>query len=168
MKNKKTLYVIGFVMGKNPDEIIMIKKLRGPDWLIGKWNAIGGKIEPGEKPEEAMAREFREEVGMQIGSWEEFACITTDNSVVHCFRGWCGDPYDLVFRGRERRAVTEDEPVAVINIADPPEGWLIAPNLFWLARMARDPRGSHGVGHHYKIREIRPKRIYRPKTKETK
>jgi 8-oxo-dGTP pyrophosphatase MutT (NUDIX family) len=67
MKAKKTLYVIGFVMGEDPDDIIMIKKLRGPDWLIGKWNAIGGKIEPGEKPEEAMAREFREESGRKSG-----------------------------------------------------------------------------------------------------
>jgi 8-oxo-dGTP pyrophosphatase MutT (NUDIX family) len=167
MKVKKTLYVIGFVMGEDPDDIIMIKKRRGPDWLIGKWNAIGGKIEPGEKPEEAMAREFREEVGASVPSWEEFACVTTDNGIVHCFRGWDENPADLVLRGHPHRAVTEDELVAVINLARPPVGQLIAPNLYWLARMARDPRGSHGVGHHYKIREVRPKRIYRPKTKET-
>lgn len=49
---------------------------RGEKYLLGKrpagksqggqWEFIGGKIEPGETPEQALARECREEIAMEI------------------------------------------------------------------------------------------------------
>ena len=49
---------------------------RGEKYLLGKrpegksqgghWEFIGGKIEPGETPEEALARECREEIALDI------------------------------------------------------------------------------------------------------
>lgn len=32
----------------------------------GKWNGLGGKLEPGESPEECVIREVREEAGLKI------------------------------------------------------------------------------------------------------
>lgn len=32
----------------------------------GKWNGLGGKLEPGESPEECVVREIREEAGLRI------------------------------------------------------------------------------------------------------
>ncbi len=32
----------------------------------GKWNGVGGKIEPGESPEEAAIREIKEETGLTV------------------------------------------------------------------------------------------------------
>ena len=43
----------------------------------GRWEFIGGKIEPGETPEEALVRECREELALEI---EEVRII---DSVVH-------------------------------------------------------------------------------------
>lgn len=34
----------------------------------GKWNGLGGKLEPGESPEDCVIREIREEAGLKIKS----------------------------------------------------------------------------------------------------
>jgi 8-oxo-dGTP diphosphatase len=41
-----------------------IKKRK--DMHAGKWNGLGGKLEPGETPEECVIREVREECGLSI------------------------------------------------------------------------------------------------------
>ena len=42
------------------DQILLAMKKRG--FGMGRWNGVGGKIEPGETIEEATARECREEI----------------------------------------------------------------------------------------------------------
>lgn len=37
----------------------------------GKWNGLGGKVEPGESPEECAVREIREESGLEV---DQLAC----------------------------------------------------------------------------------------------
>ena len=54
-------YVLGFAF--HPARgVVLIRKNR-PEWQAGKLNGVGGKIERGELPEQAMAREFEEETG---------------------------------------------------------------------------------------------------------
>jgi 8-oxo-dGTP diphosphatase len=43
-----------------------IKKLE--DMHAGKWNGLGGKLEPGETPEECARREIQEESGLRVSS----------------------------------------------------------------------------------------------------
>ena len=52
---------LGFLHTK--DRILLGKKLRG--FGAGLWNGFGGKIEPEETEEEAMARELQEEAGLE-------------------------------------------------------------------------------------------------------
>ena len=57
-----TEYVLGFAF--HEDKVLLIFKRKGPAPVIGHLNGIGGKIEGNETPEEAMAREFKEECGL--------------------------------------------------------------------------------------------------------
>lgn len=43
-------------------EVLLARKKRGHG--VGKWNGTGGKLEPGETPEQAAVRECQEEVGV--------------------------------------------------------------------------------------------------------
>lgn len=56
-------YVCGFRFSKDRSWVVLIEKNR-PAIQVGKLNGIGGKIKPGEKPRDAMAREFLEEAGI--------------------------------------------------------------------------------------------------------
>lgn len=55
-------YVLGFAFDRR-GAVALICKAR-PDWQRGKWNGIGGHVEPGERPKKAMVREFKEETTM--------------------------------------------------------------------------------------------------------
>lgn len=39
---------------------------RGHEPALGKWSLPGGRIEPGESPQQAAAREVREETGLEV------------------------------------------------------------------------------------------------------
>lgn len=45
---------------KREDEILLAMKKRG--FGVDKWNGVGGKLEPGESPEDAAIRECEEEI----------------------------------------------------------------------------------------------------------
>ena len=60
-------YVVGIVYNK--ENVLLISKKR-PTWQAGMLNGIGGKIEPGENPLQAMIRECKEECNLDIENWE--------------------------------------------------------------------------------------------------
>jgi len=61
-------YVVGFAFNKDAGEILLVKKLR-PRWMRGLLNGIGGHIEKGEPPLDAMKRECKEETGITQITW---------------------------------------------------------------------------------------------------
>jgi len=74
---KGTDYVIGFVFD-DKDRVVLIRKNR-PDYLAGKLNGVGGKIEPTDRmPVDAMVREFDEETGVLLEKemWKCFGTIS--------------------------------------------------------------------------------------------
>jgi len=46
---------------------LMVHRIKKPkDMHQGKWNGLGGKLDPGETPEECAAREIYEESGLKV------------------------------------------------------------------------------------------------------
>lgn len=63
MKKQTPVRVVAAVIEQ--DGKVLIAKRRKGDKLAGKWEFPGGKIDPGETPEEALKRELQEELGIE-------------------------------------------------------------------------------------------------------
>lgn len=118
----KQAYVVGFLFNTDLD-VLLIRKNR-PEWQAGKLNGIGGKIEDGEEPLEAMVREFEEEAGVRWPNWHNVAVLNGTKSEVHVFYSYS----NTAFWNAETQ---ESEPLERWNVANStPEG--AVPNLKWL------------------------------------
>lgn len=79
-----TGYVAGFLFDDCMEYVALVRKLK-PRWQNGRLNAIGGKIEYEESPDDAMHREFQEETGMGIVPWKPLCVLRGANWVVHFY-----------------------------------------------------------------------------------
>lgn len=77
--------VAGFLFSLDHQRVALIRKNR-PSFHAGMLNGIGGKINYGENPYQAMLREFTEEAGVVIGSWNKFLTLQVPDWRVHFFR----------------------------------------------------------------------------------
>lgn len=79
MNDKRIIEVVGAII-RDGDRYLVgqraANKAQG-----GLWEFMGGKVEPGETPEQALARECREELDLEI----ENECIV--DSVIHEYPG---------------------------------------------------------------------------------
>ena len=71
--NSKHIGCYGIVIN-DKNEVLLIKKAKGA--YKGKLDLPGGGIEYGERPEEALKREFIEEIGLEIESFSLYKVIT--------------------------------------------------------------------------------------------
>jgi 8-oxo-dGTP diphosphatase len=121
----RTRYVCGFAFhGRG---VVLIQKVK-PEWQAGKFNGVGGKIESGETPEQAMAREFKEETGVNShpSDWEVFAqCVFRGADVIFL------RAFDEAFRFA--RTVTPEH-VVHWSVDGLPDN--LIPNLRWLIPLA--------------------------------
>lgn len=82
----KQEYVLGIALSANRSKILLIRKIN-PEWQRGLLNGIGGKIEAGETPMQAMIREFTEETGVVTipDKWNSLGIIESDVFKVYVF-----------------------------------------------------------------------------------
>ncbi len=76
-------YVVGLPFTAARDRMLVIRKAR-PAWQAGRFNGIGGKIEPGETPLQAMIREAGEEAALVV-EWEHVAILKGDDFRIDFF-----------------------------------------------------------------------------------
>ncbi|WP_290225060.1 (deoxy)nucleoside triphosphate pyrophosphohydrolase [Corynebacterium confusum] len=81
--------VVGAVF-RAEDKILACRKAPGKS-LAGYWEFPGGKIEAGESPEEALAREIREELSVtaEVGSQVTTTTHDYDFATIELTTFWC-------------------------------------------------------------------------------
>jgi 8-oxo-dGTP diphosphatase len=57
-------YTLCFVIDRAAEAVLMLLRARPP--FAGRWNGVGGKMEPGESPCRAVLREVAEETGLHL------------------------------------------------------------------------------------------------------
>ena len=70
---RELLSIVIGILRNEKNEVLLGKRMKGN--LKGFWEFPGGKIEPSESPEEALFREFKEELGVEIGSSNQMELI---------------------------------------------------------------------------------------------
>jgi 8-oxo-dGTP diphosphatase len=126
-----TEYVTGFCFDASSNNVLLIKKNR-PEWQKGRLNGIGGKIEPGETPMQAMLREFEEECGNNSRDllWRQFACrMYTSGNFVNFFYAYATHMFEPI--------QMTDEYVMWVNMDGPIFTSLGLDNLAWLIPHAK-------------------------------
>lgn len=58
------IHVVAGVIRDSRGRVLLARRTRGRD-LAGLWEFPGGKVEPGESPQQALVRELREELGIE-------------------------------------------------------------------------------------------------------
>lgn len=121
-------YVAGFLINKTSGHLALVIKNK-PAWQAGKLNGIGGKIEAGETPHQAMVREFEEETGAHIEDWHEFCRLGTNDATIHFFVSFTNVwLLDLVRTVEAEQIVMR--PLFDVSLTN------AIPNLTWLIPMA--------------------------------
>ena len=97
-----TLLVVAAALVDGDRRVLLQKRSAGRA-MAGLWEFPGGKVEAGERPEQALARELEEELGIAVGtgSLEPAAFASADNGGRHMLlllylcRQWRGEPRPL-------------------------------------------------------------------------
>jgi ADP-ribose pyrophosphatase YjhB (NUDIX family) len=73
----------GAVVHDDAGRLLLVRRGREPS--IGLWSVPGGRVEPGETPAQAAAREVREETGLEVAVGALLATVEVGDFLVHDF-----------------------------------------------------------------------------------
>ena len=76
----KLLLVIAVALVDADDRVLIAQRPEGKQ-LAGLWEFPGGKLDPGERPEDALIRELREELGIEVKA----ACLAPLTFASHSY-----------------------------------------------------------------------------------
>lgn len=61
-------YTLGFIVSES-NEVLMLNRQKAP-WM-GRWNGVGGKLDPHETPYQCIVRETYEETGLHVPQYQD-------------------------------------------------------------------------------------------------
>ena len=75
--SENRLHVVVGVLSNNIDQVLVQQRRPGTP-KSGMWEFPGGKVEQGERPEDALGRELKEELGVQVLALTPLTVVTHD------------------------------------------------------------------------------------------
>jgi 8-oxo-dGTP diphosphatase len=148
MPYQPILGTLGYILSPDRTRTLLIhRNARPEDEHLGKYNGLGGKLDPHESITEGMAREIMEEAGITVTemslrgtiSWPGFGKHGEDwFGFIFLITGWTGEVYDKNVEG-----TLSWEPVERLLSGELPvwEG----DKYFMPLVFDHDPRAFHGV-----------------------
>ena len=127
----KVRFVLGFLFDQQKKNFIGIIKTH-PEWMKGKINGVGGRINEGESIADAMQREFLEETGSSIHQWIVRGEMCCPDSHVYLLSCVARTPKEFLFV----HSMTEEE-VCYISAEELPYEKIL-PNLAWIVPLLLD------------------------------
>ena len=145
-----TSYVVGFLFDHNFDNVVLLRKTK-PSWQKGRWNGVGGKIEEGEAPVEAMQREFLEETGKEVSlhKWTEYARLHGAGWEVFVF---CADDTHQGVTTKTEELVERWGVMGLLNGSTPIP---LLGGIRWQLQMALSILRQEESCHRFDIEEVR-------------
>jgi mutator protein MutT len=127
-----SIKICTLVFLRRNDEILLAMKKRG--FGEGRWNGVGGKIEPNETEEQALIRETQEEIEVTPTEYEKIAVLDftfPDGTVdmqghVYFCTEWEGEPCE-----------TEEMAPRWFNISDIPYDNMWQDDVVWLPQVLK-------------------------------
>ena len=90
-------HVVAGVLRDARGRVLLARRTEGRD-LAGLWEFPGGKVEPGESPEDALVRELREELGIEATVGAPVSCVPLETPAKRLLL----DVREVAFSGQPR------------------------------------------------------------------
>lgn len=135
MRNSTLLFLVKRTDGKITEVCLAMKK-RG--FGLGRWNGAGGKVAEGESIEDAVRRETKEEIGVDVEKMEKVGEITFRfkfkpefDQLVHVYitDDWQGEPTE-----------SEEMNPKWHKVEDIPYTLMWPDDMFWLPKVLEDKK----------------------------
>ena len=134
----KLLLVVAAALFDDDNRVLIAQRPEGKA-LAGLWEFPGGKVDPGERPEGALIRELREELGIDVKE----ACLAPLTFASHAYRDfhllmplYVCRRWEGVARSREGQALKWVRPRDLRDYPMPPADEPLIPPLVELAAQA--------------------------------
>ncbi|WP_293868134.1 (deoxy)nucleoside triphosphate pyrophosphohydrolase [uncultured Alsobacter sp.] len=136
----KLLLVVAVALVDTDNRVLIAQRPEGKG-MAGLWEFPGGKMEPGERPEETLIRELAEELGITVKE----ACLAPLTFASHAYDDfhllmplWICRRWEGVVTAREHKALKWVRPGRLRDFPMPPADEPLIPPLIDLLGPGRD------------------------------